>query len=637
MVAARRAAVRPRVTRPGSSECPLLLEQVIEQLLEEHRTGLHWLLGPPGSGKTTALAHLADAFSSTRLLLLDELDDPPIRDAPTGVVMLRAHRSRSGGEGFVPPGDREAGQVFVMAPWERDDLIEYLLATYPDRCADVLARTEKDEGFLDGSPRLWSLVLDRLVADSSLRSARSVIAERVDELLAGAGSSAAKDYCLKATTIRGTPDLAELLTKERGVREETICWYRHAPIRNLVAARALVEELARDRTAHLVLRLPEDLVREAASLVARDPRPMHALMRALSTKGGGEGHAMAATLLHAAVPNRLERFLRESMKEPGQFPSLSRARLPESQWSSFRITGVDLGGIVLDHSDLTRAVLRETDLRGAKLQEAVLCEARILDSTLVSTNLTRADLRECRIQDSDFQGASLRRAKLPGAVVLRSTFHGTDLQWADLEGGTLTGVDFRECVIRGASFEGARLEAVSFTGIRFEAVRLNDADLPGDRFKDCRFGSFECSGADFFHSTFHGCDLTGAEMPRCSLRACRFQDCGLAHVDWEGADLREARFEGVTFHLGSSRSGLVFSSTASEGTRTGFYTDDFDDQTFKSPEEIRKANLRGADLREAVVFDTDFYLVDLRDGRYDRAQEAHFRKCGAILSRSARG
>ena len=50
-----------------------------------------------------------------------------------------------------------------------------------------------------------------------------------------------------------------------------------------------------------------------------------------------------------------------------------------------------------------------------------------------------------------------------------------------------------------------------------------------------------------------------------------------------------------------------------------------------APEEIRKANLRGADLRGALVMKTDFYLVDLRDAKYDAEQELHFRRCGAIL------
>ncbi len=33
----------------------------------------------------------------------------------------------------------------------------------------------------------------------------------------------------------------------------------------------------------------------------------------------------------------------------------------------------------------------------------------------------------------------------------------------------------------------------------------------------------------------------------------------------------------------------------------------------------------------AMVFTTDFYLVDLREAIYDDRQLAHFRRCGAIL------
>jgi uncharacterized protein YjbI with pentapeptide repeats len=83
--------------------------------------------------------------------------------------------------------------------------------------------------------------------------------------------------------------------------------------------------------------------------------------------------------------------------------------------------------------------------------------------------------------------------------------------------------------------------------------------------------------------------------------------------------------------MGSSRSGLVNSPIASEGSRTGFYTDDFDDQDFKSPEEIRKANLRGADLRGAKIAGVDFYLVDLRGATIDPGQAEHLRRSGAIL------
>ncbi len=83
--------------------------------------------------------------------------------------------------------------------------------------------------------------------------------------------------------------------------------------------------------------------------------------------------------------------------------------------------------------------------------------------------------------------------------------------------------------------------------------------------------------------------------------------------------------------MGNSRCGLVSSPIACEGSRTGFYTDDEGQQHFKPPEEIRKANLCGADLCGAKITGVDFYLVDLRGAVYDALQEEHFRRCGAIL------
>jgi fluoroquinolone resistance protein len=138
-------------------------------------------------------------------------------------------------------------------------------------------------------------------------------------------------------------------------------------------------------------------------------------------------------------------------------------------------------------------------------------------------------------------------------------------------------------------------------------------------------------GADFEGAWLRGALLTGTSMPAACFQSADLRETGLADVDWEGADLRGADLRDCTFHLGSTRSGLVGSPIACEGSRTGFYTDDYDDQTYKSPEDIRKANLCGADLRGAKLEGVDFYLVDLRGARFDAEQKAHLRRSGAIL------
>jgi uncharacterized protein YjbI with pentapeptide repeats len=152
----------------------------------------------------------------------------------------------------------------------------------------------------------------------------------------------------------------------------------------------------------------------------------------------------------------------------------------------------------------------------------------------------------------------------------------------------------------------------------------------------CDLEGMELPAADFGDADLKDALLTGSTMPRaCFDRAC-LTGAGLADVDWEGASLRDADLSGASFHMGSSRCGLVGSPIACEGSRTGFYTDDYTEQDFKAPEEIRKANLCHADLRGAKIADVDFYLVDLRHAQYDAEHKDHLRRCGAILEERKR-
>ena len=141
--------------------------------------------------------------------------------------------------------------------------------------------------------------------------------------------------------------------------------------------------------------------------------------------------------------------------------------------------------------------------------------------------------------------------------------------------------------------------------------------------------------------TVHFADFSGASLKEALLTNSKFvaakfveanlTGAGLADVNWINCDLTNANFKNCSFHLGSTRCGHVDSPYPSHGTRTGFYTDDFDAHQYLSPEDVRKAALCGCDLRGAAVEMTDFYLVDLRGAKYDKKQETHFRRCKAIL------
>ncbi len=128
--------------------------------------------------------------------------------------------------------------------------------------------------------------------------------------------------------------------------------------------------------------------------------------------------------------------------------------------------------------------------------------------------------------------------------------------------------------------------------------------------------------ADFQSASLRGALLTCSMMSDANFRGACLHNTKLAHIAWEDADLRGADLRGASFHMGSTRSGLVGSTIPCEGSKTGFYTDDYDEQIYKAPEEIRKANLCGADLRGAILDDVDFYLVDLRGASTTRNTKA---------------
>jgi len=259
-----------------------------------------------------------------------------------------------------------------------------------------------------------------------------------------------------------------------------------------------------------------------------------------------------------------------------------------------------------------KAKLAATDFSGASLYDAKFLGAvASVKCNFDGANLTRSNLEEAYLSKSTFVYANLTSANFAKAILHRAaltgaTLKGTDFTKVDFERAELTGLDFRDCICRNAFFRHADMGRSCLEYLDLDAADFQDANLTNALLTATR--------------------MRGANLDRACLR-----EAGLGEVDWENCSLRDADLTGASFHMGSSRSGLLFTTIASEGTRTGFYTDDYDDRSFKHPEEIRKANLCGCDLRGAKLDNVDFYLVDLRDARYDLEQEQQFRRCGAIL------
>jgi uncharacterized protein YjbI with pentapeptide repeats len=636
--------------RSKSGGAALPVHERVGLFLDSCTCGVINVCGPRGSGKSTALAHLAMVLGGhPRLRLHDGGVFERIESAARDYVVVYASRE--------PVSDALAW--YEMAPWGDDDCVEYLAASNRPRCRSVMSRVTASEGrdALGGSPALWTVVLDELAADDSLVDITEALRHHLARRLADpvsrnlAMSFSLMVLCQEQDPKTGWPQaadvaLAQHMPKLLGGDPHPLLWHR--PVRLLLASQRIIWELcgdvsrgfSRDDCEALSHKLPPDLIRETASLARCRPAALRRLLAEI--KGPcPEHHAMAASLLHAAnvgwrPPPSSVATGPHGGKDGKFWLRLSGALLAGARWP-----GVDLTGALLKGADLSAADLRSAKLDWARASRSNLRDASLRGASLrcmraVGADLTGADMTAADAEGADFEEALLAKAELSSAVLA-----GVNLKQADLTGATLRGANLSDAkleetkltdaVLADANFSGAVLRDVRLT----EAVTLLGASFRGATLDDCDLENVCLPDTDFRGASLAGACLTGATMPGCDLRGANLRETGLADVNWEGANLRDADLAGATFHMGTTRCGLVAGPDAysppSEGSKTGFYTDEYNEQDYKPPEEIRRANLCRADLRGAKVKGVDFYLVDLRGATYSEKQEKHFRRCGAIL------
>ena len=614
-----KAPVRPRIILPETGETCALEEAVGDFLESTHRGSLE-IRGVRGAGKTTALQHLAAILSpAERVVLLDEPEaDEVVQLAENRLVIYTSSQSRS----------QLSNISLVLASWSNDDLIEYLLATHHVACRSVMQRVRSDSyrHRITGQPILWRMILEEMSADEEV-NVRGALGRAVDRMLVGRRlRRLAGKFCLAQLT--GDHKLADrcqqrLLRNWQG--DERFCALLQRPVQLLCAARFVLESRSTTLLRHLSPNTtPNDLLGEIAHDVAQDPDVLDRFRTYLGIEFD-QLNWLAASVLHAA----------NVTWQPTPKLVLNHAQLNGIVWPEQTLRFINLSHARLKAADLSNADLVGGGFSHCKMEQASLQGANIRHGHFDDADLAGVDLREAMAATTDFERASLRHAVLERGVFESAHFVDADLTGASLRAAVLSGADFTGARIVGADFRDCDL-----TRARLDRLVLRKSLLTGASFKRaclerCDLEFVELPMADFAEADLEGAWLTGSVMPAAVFRNARLAGAGLADVEWEGADLRGADLRACQFHLGSSRSGRVDSPYPSHGSRTGFYTDAYDDRFHKTPEEIRKANLCGADLRGALVGNADFYLVDLRGAKYDRRQEQHFRRCDAILDEPA--
>jgi uncharacterized protein YjbI with pentapeptide repeats len=514
--------------------------------------------------------------------------------------------------------------VFSLASWGDDDALDYLIAVHREAADSVMKRLRacRDRSLLDRTPELWAVVLDQMAADESIAQVRAAL-ERHLTIRAWDESAweTACDACL-AFLLNASEEPVPQTLKMQNCPERILRAIRHASVQLLLASQKVAADLRAGQPCSYFSRpLAVNMVNLTAVLISNDVQAQNHLHRLLADYPWKQ--ANVASILHATDPGW--------KPEPGRVSALGGAFLAGAHWPEVNLEGATVAGADLRRANLERAVLDRVNAFKGNLSHANLRGASLNGLRASEANMAHADLSGAHGTDVQLHYADLKRANLESVVLRSSDLHGANLTGANFRQADLRHSDIATTHLRDADFSGANLEEARLKGVKLCEARFYGASFFGAMLWGANLEDMELPGENFQNANLNHALLTGAAMPGANLSKAFLCNAGLADINWEGANLSFADLRGATFHLGSTRSGKVDSFIASEGTRTGFYTDDFEEQFFKAPEEIRKANLRGADLRGALIEDVDFYLVDVRGALYDEDQEKHLRRCRAIL------
>lgn len=613
------APVRPRVIAERSRGV-VLLEDLVEEIAAAGNVACLQLYGPPGAGLTTALRHLQWVFGSQSGFTFVDLDFP-----------ATVFEQRAAGMIGLPQGNSRCDGILKckLASWERDEWIEYLLAVHKPRCPSVMKRLQADPlaGSLLGHPALCSQVLDLLATEENLTSARDAIIRIIDAQFPDV-EARREISCLIYAGLTRDPEAPQEVAVPMEWFSPAQLRLIHIPvIRMLLASDAAWEQVQQQHAK--LSHWPRELVHEIAARVSESADLQEDLQERL-TNQHQQSHPVLLSLLHGAqVP------LRQILpQQAGLFRTslrLDGAFLDQADCSELVISKCSMIGTSFSAADFTRAVLQGINAERADFGHACLLDAKLSHFNGAGANFAAADLTRLQGEQVIWNRASLASAHLTEAHLEDSRFLGADLSNAICRSASFHRCHFTNARLEEADFRDADLSYAILSELDLTGARFDRANFQGAHMVRCCLEGMELADAEFHRANLHDAIFTDSIMPLADFSQAILFGAKLANVDWEGANLRGADLTNATFHMGSSRSGLVGSSIASYGSRTGFYTDELHEQDFKAPEEIRKANLRGADLRGARIDNVDFYLVDLRDALFDPKHEEQLRRTGAIL------
>lgn len=527
--------------------------------------------------------------------------------------------------------DKEAvsTHLFPIAPWDRDDLIQFMLATRPTHCGSILGRIPSETfGLVRGGVSLWNGIVETMFSSPAENDFHRILVLMLRSRLPAAAPTVGHDtmkwlgdQLLSAYSQASKSQMGDAIDKLAMLSDDPV--YQSllsiSTLRLRIASERFAERLRQSNKSILQAGHKSKLIIDVSKRLQGDLLVADFLKKCVYGKYASTAVSILSQIDPTWKPTK------------GKDYKFQNAYLSGASWAGSYLEGAKFGGATLTNMCLDESVLNDSILHfaqcdGVSMEDSCLRAVKANNASFVDSNFCRAEMRATSWQDCNFS-----RADFGNALLDESAFVRCDLRDTNFRSAVANRAQFCECNLRGSEFSDAELGSALFQGLDLRGTVWCRTNLNKTNLERAILDSLSMDQCNLYEANLFEANLSGTRMKETSLLRANLANTKLGDIDWENCDLREANLTGATFHYGSTRAGIVGSPYPSHGTRTGFYTDDREELHFKEPELVRKASLVGCDLRGARFHGVDFYLVDLRGAILDTMQRSLLASAGAIL------
>ncbi len=304
-------------------------------------------------------------------------------------------------------------------------------------------------------------------------------------------------------------------------------------------------------------------------------------------------------------------------------PPMTRESVQEAAENGDSLAGKNLSKLDLSALDLSGMDFTETDLSDAILKQTNFSKANLFEVDLSGADLTEADLSNATLDEADLSKAVLTGAKLIGLSLNETDLSGQELKGADFSGSKGTRADFSESNLEKAVFTGCKLPQADFS-----ACNVNEADFSGSELQSAQF--YQVQAVKINLESAEVSELQASEKADFTEANCRnIQGKGSI---WEESILDKANYSGALLE------DAILSDVSARETR--FIRANLGNATFEDScldgAIFTEANLLRASFERASLIGTDLSRTNLYESSFWEAKTLNTNVHGANLKNATR-